>query len=42
MNEGTQNIESQVSSVVKEGVIAYNYGNPADMMRPIINPHIIE
>ena len=42
MNEGTQNIESQVASVVKEGVIAYNYGNPADMMRPIINPHIIE
>ena len=42
MNEGTQNVESQVSSVVKEGVIAYNYGNPADMMRPIINPHIIE
>ena len=42
MNEGTQNIESQVTSVVKEGVIAYNYGNPADMMRPIINPHIIE
>ena len=42
MNEGTQNIESQVESVVKEGVIAYNYGNPADMMRPIINPHIIE
>ena len=42
MNEGTQNVESQVSSVVKEGVIAYNYGNPADMMRPIINPHITE
>ena len=42
MNEGTKDIKSQVTSVLKEWVIAYNYGNPDDMMRPIINPHIIE
>ena len=42
MNEGTKDIQSQVTSVLKEWVIAYNYGNPDDMMRPIINPHIIE
>lgn len=32
----------EVKALPKQGVLAYNYGNPDDMMRPIINPHIIE
>lgn len=33
---------AQVEAVRKDGVIAYNFGNPDDLMRPIINPHILE
>ncbi len=31
-----------VKSNSEEWVIAYNYGNSADLMRPIVNPHIID
>lgn len=27
---------------VASGLIAYNYGNPKDFMRPILNPHIVK
>lgn len=31
-----------VESELEKWVIAYNYGNSADLMRPIVNPHIIK
>lgn len=31
-----------VESESEKWVIAYNYGNSADLMRPIVNPHIIK
>lgn len=38
LNEGQAIVESKS----EEWVIAYNYGNSADLMRPIVNPHIID
>ncbi|MDO4713612.1 MAG: hypothetical protein Q4B28_03000 [bacterium] len=36
------NPNAQVEAIRKDGVIAYNFGNPDDLMRPIINPHILK
>ena len=31
-----------LNTEVKSGLIAYNYGNPKDFMRPILNPNIVK
>ena len=31
-----------LNTEVKSGLIAYNYGNPRDFMRPILNPNIVK
>ena len=34
--------EGVLQTEVASGLIAYNYGNPRDFMRPILNPHIVK
>lgn len=34
-------IENKITSSVREGAIGYNFGNPHDVVRPILNPHVV-
>lgn len=42
MNKSIQSVDGKIKSVQKKETIAYNYGNPHDLMRPIVNPHVVE